>query len=103
VLSKLDGFFQIDASYQSEQNFAIEQDPNQVQDAYTIVDLSIGVKEINSRYIATLFVRNLFDENYYVTSQGSNLLPSNLNLVEKYAIRAKNADRYVGAALSFKF
>lgn len=103
VLSKLDAFVQVDASYQSEQNFAIEQDPNQLQEAYTIVDASIGVREINSRYSMTLFVKNLLDKNYYVTSQGSNLLPSNLNLVEKYAIRPKSADRYVGAAVSFKF
>ncbi|HEY5755589.1 MAG TPA: TonB-dependent receptor [Steroidobacter sp.] len=103
VFGMLNGFVQVDASYQSEQNFAIEQDPNQVQEAYTLVDASIGVREINSRYSVTLFVKNLLDKNYYVTSQGSNLLPSNLNLVEKYAIRPKNADRYVGAAFGIKF
>jgi iron complex outermembrane recepter protein len=93
----------VDASYQSEQNFAIEQDPNQVQEAYTILDASLGVHEINSRYTATVFVKNLLDKNYYATSQGSNLLPSNLIQVDKYAIRPKNADRYIGASVSVKF
>lgn len=101
--NSLNAFIQVDASYQSEQQFAIEQDPNQIQEAYTLVDASIGVRESDSRYSLTLFVRNVFDKNYYVTSQGSNLLPSNLNLVEKYAIRAKNADRYFGATAGFKF
>lgn len=61
------------------------------------------IKDNDSRYSVTFFVKNLFDKNYYVTSQGSNLLPSNLNLVEKYAIRPKNADRYLGLTVGFKF
>jgi iron complex outermembrane receptor protein len=103
ISNSLDGFFQLDASYQSSQNFAIEQDPNQVQKAYTLLDASIGIRDVDSRYTVTLYVKNLLDENYYVTSQGSNLLPSNLNLVDKFAIRPKNADRYLGAAIGFRF
>jgi iron complex outermembrane receptor protein len=93
----------VDAAYQSQQQFAIEQDPNQIQKAYTLVDASIGIRNEDSRYAVTLFVKNLFDQNYYVTSQGSNLLPSNLDLVEKYAIRPKSADRYLGVTVGFKF
>jgi iron complex outermembrane receptor protein len=103
ISSSLNGFVEVDASYQSSQQFAIEQDPNQIQDAYTLLDASIGVRDTQSRYSLTLFVRNLLDKNFYVTSQGSNLLPSNLNLVDKYAIRPKDADRFFGATVSFKF
>jgi len=42
ISSTLNGFVEVDASYQSSQQFAIEQDPNQVQDAYTLLDASIG-------------------------------------------------------------
>jgi len=62
-----------------------------------------AVRDKQSHYSLTLFVRNLLDKNFYVTSQGSNLLPSNLNLVDKYAIRPKDADRFFGATVSFKF
>jgi len=103
ISNSLNGFVQVDAAYQSSQQFAIEQDPFQVQEAYTLVDASIGVRESGSRYSVILFVKNLLDKNYYVTSQGSNLLPSNLNLVEKYAIRPKDADRYLGVTVGFKF
>jgi iron complex outermembrane receptor protein len=103
ISSSLNGFVEVDASYQSSQQFAIEQDPNQVQSAYTLLDASIGVRDLQSRYSLSLFVRNLLDKNFYVTSQGSNLLPSNLNLVDKYAIRPKDADRFFGATFSFKF
>jgi iron complex outermembrane receptor protein len=103
ISGSLNGFVEVDASYQSKQQFAIEQDPNQIQDAYTLLDASFGIRDIQSRYSLTLFVRNLLDKNYYVTSQGSNLLPSNLNLVDKYAIRPKDADRFFGATVSFKF
>jgi iron complex outermembrane receptor protein len=103
ISSSLNGFVEMDASYQSSQQFAIEQDPNQIQRAYTLVDASIGVHDIKSRYTLSLFVRNLLDKNFYVTSQGSNLLPSNLNLVDKYAIRPKDADRFFGATFSLRF
>ncbi len=101
--ASLTAFVQVDAVYQSEQQFAVEQDPNQIQDAYTLVDASIGIRAADSRWGLTLFAKNVFDENFFVTSQGSNILPSNLNLVDKYAIRPKNADRYFGATLTLKF
>lgn len=102
-MGRFRGFGQIDVSYQSAQQFAIEQDPNQIQRAYTIVNASVGVRNPDGRYTLTFFAKNLFDQNYYSTSQGSNLLPSNLNLVDRFAVRPKDADRYVGASLGLSF
>ena len=53
ITSSLGGFVQVDLSYQSEVQFAVEQDPLQVQKGYTIVDASIGVTAPDSRYTLT--------------------------------------------------
>lgn len=97
------GFVQADVSFQSDQIFAIEQDPLLRQDAYEIVDLSIGLRQIDNRYSVTAFVKNLFDQNYYNSLIGLALLPANLTLVDLYANRPKNADRYFGASVGFQF
>lgn len=97
------GFIQADLSFQSDQIFAIEQDPLLQQDGYEVVDLSIGARQIDNRYSVTLFVKNLFDQNYYNSLIGLALFPTNLTLVDLFANRPKNADRYVGASVGFQF
>ncbi len=56
----------ISASYtwQSPVNFALSQDPLTVQKAYGIANLQIGLREREDRYSITLFVNNLFDQEY---------------------------------------
>src|SRR5262249_35075034 len=63
--SSYSGFAQLSANYQSEQQFAVEQDPLLVQKAYTLVDASIGARSLDGRYSLTLFVKNVFDKNYF--------------------------------------
>ncbi len=101
--SGLLGFVQVSANYQSKQQFAVEQDPLLVQDSYTIVDASIGVREFDSRYTVTLFVKNLFDKNYFTSINTSGLLGTPANPFDLYATVPKNADRYFGATLSLSF
>lgn len=101
--SGLLGFVQVSANYQSKQQFAVEQDPLLVQDSYTIVDASIGVREFDSRYTVTLFVKNLFDKNYFTSIGTPNLLGTPANPFDLYATVPKNADRYFGATLSLSF
>jgi iron complex outermembrane receptor protein len=98
----LQGFLQIDYSFQSKQGFAVEQDPLLVQKAYSLVDLSIGVHRPDSRYTLTFFVKNLFNQNFYTSISSATLLPSNTTTLDIYANRPKNADRYVGGTLSVK-
>lgn len=103
LTSSLEGFVQVDLSYQSDVQFVIEQDPLQTQDGYALVDASIGVTAPDSRYTLTLFVKNLFNQNFYTTTSSSALIATNLNVVDVYAFRPKNADRYFGASLGFRF
>jgi iron complex outermembrane receptor protein len=103
ITSSLDGFVQVDLSYQSDVQFAIEQDPLQTQDGYALVDASIGISAPDSRYTLTVFVKNLFNQNFYTTTTTSALIGNNLSVVDVYAFRPKNADRYFGASLGFRF
>ena len=88
---------------QTREQFAIEQDPLQTQKGYALVDASIGVTAPDSRYTLTLFVKNLFNQNFYTTTSSAALIPTNLAVVDVYAFRPKNADRYFGASLGFRF
>ena len=103
VTSSLNGFVQVDLPYQSDVQFAIEQDPLQTQDGYALVDASNGLSAPDSRYTLTVFVKNLFNQNFYTTTTTSALIGNNLSVVDVYAFRPKNADRYFVASLGFRF
>lgn len=94
------GFAQVGVNFQSAMNFSVEQDPLLEQPAYTLVDASIGIKQIDGRYSLTLFVKNLFDENYLTSIGHSSFLGGATDLVGTFN---KDADRYFGATLGFKF
>ncbi|WP_251007936.1 TonB-dependent receptor [Sphingobium sp. BHU LFT2] len=97
------GFLQTDLTFQSDQIFAVEQDPLLVQDGYAIVDLTAGLRTADGRYSLSAFVKNLFDQNCYTSMSSANLNPANLTLVDLYANVPKAASRYVGASASIRF
>jgi iron complex outermembrane receptor protein len=101
--SNLDGFLQADLSFQSDQGFTLEQDPLLQQDGYAIVDLSLGVRQPERGFGFTAYIKNLFDQNYYTGMTAGALVPANLTLVDSFAVRPRNADRYVGATLDYRF
>lgn len=101
--TQLAGFAQVNVSYQSKQYFAIEQDPLLMQKAYTLVDASIGVKTADSGYSLTLFVRNLFDQNYYTSMAHTNLLSSATNANDLTAFVNKDSNRYFGGTIGVRF
>jgi iron complex outermembrane receptor protein len=96
----LAGFAQIGLNFQSKMNFSVEQDPLLEQPAYALVDASIGLKQLTGRYSLTLFVKNLFNENYLTSIGHTSFLGGNYDLVGTYN---KDADRYFGATLGVKF
>lgn len=97
------GFVQVDVNYQSEQQFAVEQDPLLAQDAYTLVNLTIGARNLASGLSVSLFARNLFDENYFtnmahVGTLGSPQFPNDVT-----AYIPRDDERIVGITLGAKF
>lgn len=102
VTNDLAAFAQFSVSYSSSFNFAIEQDPLQVQDAYTLVDASIGLRDAEDRWNVTLFVKNLFDQTYY-TSTAHTALLSSAARSDMEATFNKDADRYFGVTVGSRF
>ncbi|MBC2665410.1 TonB-dependent receptor [Novosphingobium flavum] len=102
-LGGVDAFVQASANFTSAQNFTAEQDPLAVQPAYVIVDASVGFATADKRYSVSLFVKNLFNE-HYLTSLGHNSLLSTIdNPYDLVGTYNKDADRYFGATLGFRF
>jgi iron complex outermembrane receptor protein len=54
-------------SYQSRVNYSLNQDPQTVQKAYGILNLTGGVRDPLHHYEVMAFVNNVFDEHYYAT------------------------------------
>jgi iron complex outermembrane receptor protein len=58
------GFLAGSTRYQSRTQFSLNQDPNTIQGAYAITNVSLGVKDKQDRYKLTFLVNNLFDKRY---------------------------------------
>ncbi len=101
--SSLNAFVQSSLSYTSAQNFTAEQDPLTIQPAYAIVDASVGVRTSDERYSLTLFVRNLFNENYLTSIGHNSLLSTAASPFDLVGTYNKDSRRYAGATFGVKF
>jgi iron complex outermembrane receptor protein len=100
-----DGFVAFAYRWQSQVNFALSQDPLQVQKAYGVFDLSAGISDRDGKYKLSAFANNLFDKHYAqglgngtagfsapgVTTVGTNWFPG------------RDSFRYAGARLDVNF
>ena len=88
--------------WQDEVLYAIDQDENKIQDAYGVMDLSVGLLDDAGRYEINLYVSNVFDESYansiitnnIYSSPGANAYP-----YDQYISR--DAERRVGVELKY--
>lgn len=99
----LSAFAQVNLNFQSKQQFAVEQDPLLIQKAYTLVDGSIGLNNIAGHYSVTVFVKNIFNQNYVTNLRHGLLLASTASPNDLYANFAKDSRRYFGVNLGGKF
>ena len=100
----LGGFVQASAVSQSKYNFTIEQDPLTVQNAYTIVNTSIGIHDLGGRYELSLFADNVFNRHYLTYMQrGISLTSAAYFPNSLLGIVPKDANRYFGATISVSF
>ncbi|NOW46732.1 iron complex outermembrane receptor protein [Novosphingobium sp. SG751A] len=99
----LTGFIQMALNYQSSTIFALNQDPLLAQGAYALVDGSIGVHGPDNRWSATVFVRNMFNQNYYTQLNHGTLLANTTNSGDLWANFNKDSRRYFGATVGFRF
>lgn len=100
----LGGFVQGQVTTQSKYNFTIEQDPLTVQDAYTIVNASLGIRDRDAKYQLSLFVNNLFNQ-HYVTLMGRAATLTSATVFPNSLVGTvpKDANRYFGATINVSF
>jgi iron complex outermembrane receptor protein len=105
------GFVAATTRYQSRTQFSLSQDPMTVQGAYSITNLSVGVKDKQDRYKFTFLVNNLFDKRYaaglnngYANSNWSSKAPNTPLVVNTTEwLPPRDFQRYFGARLDMTF
>jgi len=83
--------------YQSKSNFGIFNDPAVVQPAYGIVNLYLNVSKYDGKYLAELFVNNVFDKVFY------SVIANESQINARQAGYDRNSFRYGGLRLTAKF
>ena len=106
----------VNANYrwQSDTQFSLNQDPNTIQNAYGILNLSAGLHDKKDRYRLTFFVNNVFDKAYAV-GMGNGITQTNANSTTGWGlpggkavqamtwIPARDSSRYLGLRLDANF
>ena len=97
-----DGFVNLSYQWQDDVSFSLLGDPGAKHDAYGIANLSLGVIESRSeRYSLTLFVNNLFDEDYATNIANFGFLwGNNPTYVQTFP---RDAERYAGIQVGVRF
>ena len=88
-------------NYQSDINFDPNHSPRAIQEAYGILNLSVGLAPSSEAYSVTLFVNNVADERYV-----SNITDLSGRWGNKSAVvgaYGRDAQRYVGIRLNANF
>jgi iron complex outermembrane receptor protein len=99
-----DFFVAGNVNWQSNQTYAIEQDPLLTQKAFALVDASVGVHRKDGRYSASLFVKNLFNQNYTTTLyHGGYIQTSTAKPNDLYGFFNKDSQRFFGGSIGVKF
>lgn len=96
----LNSFVQVGWRWQSEVQFQVDQHPYTKQEAYGITDLSLGLGEPNQQWEVSLFVRNVFDQNYAASITANPLGSVTEDTVQ---LIPRSAQRSIGLALYANF
>ncbi len=100
ITEKLNGVLQGSWQYQSS-IYYVARDPQTFQPAFSLFNLSAGVRDHNRRWEATAFVNNLFDKQYYpslVNSAGNFG-----NQLATQAVLPRDFRRYAGIRLGVNY
>lgn len=99
-------FLETTYRWQTRVLFDLKQDPNSVQSAYGIVDLSIGVTAYDHWTVAA-FADNIFNRNYsddLATEGAFNITPYGKTVTNAIASTpGRDSQRYYGMKLSLQF
>ncbi len=103
IASAANGFIQIDAVYTSKVNWDAAYNPIAVNAPATIVGGRIGVRTLDRRHGASIFVRNLFDTYRPVARFATPTAGQQLDPQSYSQIAGPESSRVVGISLDTKF
>lgn len=93
VSSSMGFFISGNYQWQSKVNFDLTQNPRDVQGAYGIADAAIGLQSADDAWRVSLFVNNLFDQDYVTRIIDDT--PRNDPFILQQQV-PRNAERYFG-------
>jgi len=99
--TRLDGFVQLNYRWQSKTQYAPNQDPLSLQDAYGVADLGFGVEDQAGRYKLSFSIKNLTDE-HYVSNLAANTDSTGTG-ASTIQFVPKSADRYFAVNVRVNF
>jgi len=94
-----DGFAQGSFYWQDDVQYQTNNDPQTIADAYSLVDLAIGIQSKSSALSGQVFVKNLFDEFYYANLARDG---AGLGIGTQHSLNY-DYTRRVGVSVSFNF
>jgi len=94
-------FAQANYQWQDDINYDLYGNPVNSQDAYGIANISVGIVEADEQYKVTLFVNNVFDENFSMGYGDASQRFGGATAISKQWSR--NAMRYAGINASYSF
>ena len=88
--------------WQDEVLYAIDQDENKIQEAYGVMDLSIGLLDDDGRYEVNFYVSNVLDESYANSIITNNIYSGAAANAYPYdQFISRDAERRVGVELKY--
>jgi len=99
--SNLEGVFGGNYAYRSANQFQPDQNPQSIQGAYGILNLSAGIREKSGKYSITAFCNNVTDHHYYVDLEDFWSGPWGSNTVVGQP--ARDFNRYYGVRFQAGF
>jgi|GEM_PF-534503 len=91
-------FVQVNYRWSDEANVSSNGDPSAIQDAFEIVDLSLGLISADNKHTLSLFAKNLFDEFYI---QGADVNGPDMGGVALHYL-PRDYKRFVGVSWDYQ-
>ena len=88
-------------SYQSQVNYSLNQDPQTIQKAYGILNLSAGIRNTRRHYEVMAFVNNVTDQHYYANIYDS--AGTYNNQLATQVLLPRDFKRYAGVRFGLTF
>ncbi len=101
-LGSMEAGLNLSYSFQSAVNYTLSQDPATVQGAYGIFNAALSLGDVDDRFKVTVFVRNLFDKQYYSSiANNRNNFGGVANVI--FGTLPRDFRRHAGIRASYNF